>query len=126
MSAEEIPMLPSGCGYQGYEFGAGRYPDSECFGGKLWDMDHCDENGNLYDPMDDIPCPMCREKDAVAYYKQQNLLVMPSRNSRGEPKGYSKRNAARMARHLVADIRKNRKNGTEPWKAAREERGCSR
>lgn len=116
-SETTIPMLPSGCGYQGYEFGAGRYPDSECFGGRLYDMDNCDGDGNLYEPMDDIPCPMCRPKAAIAYYKSQNLLEMPLRNNRGEPRGLSKRDAARQARHLVNDIRKNRKNGTEPWKA---------
>jgi hypothetical protein len=114
----EVPMLPASCGYQGYEFGAGSYPDSQCFGGRLYDMDKCD-GGMIFEPMDYIPCPMCRPKESIARYKQDNLLVMPFRNSRGEPKGYSKRNAARMARSLVRDIRKNRKNGTEPWKVAK-------
>jgi hypothetical protein len=111
-----MEMLHAGCGYQGYEFGAGRYPDSQCFGGRLYDMDNCDDDGNLYAPMDDIPCPICRRREAIAYHKRQNLLVMPRRNARGEPRGYSKRDAARMARHLVRDIRNNRKHGTEPWK----------
>lgn len=112
----EVPQLPAGCGYQGYEFGAGRYPDSQCFGGRLYDMDNCDNDGNIYDPLDDIPCPMCRPKTAIAYYKRRNLLSMPYRNAHGEPRGYSKRRSAICARHLVNDIRKNRKNGTEPWK----------
>lgn len=54
------------CSYQGYEFGAS-YPDSICMDGRLYDADDCDDNGNLYEPTEDIPCPMCREKDAVDY-----------------------------------------------------------
>jgi hypothetical protein len=112
---DQPPELPSGCGYQGYEFGA-PYPDSECFGGRLFDMDNCDGDGLLYEPGDYIPCPMCHPKDAIAYYKQLNLLSLNRSNNRGGPRGYSKRDCARMARQLVRDIRRNRKNGTEPWK----------
>jgi hypothetical protein len=53
------------CNYQGYEFGAGRYPDSVCMDGRLFDADNCDDKGNLYEPMEEIPCPMCNEKGAV-------------------------------------------------------------
>ena len=63
-----------------------------------------------------IPCPMCKPREAIAYYKRQNLMAVRGRSSRGELRGYSKRDAARIARSLVKDIRKNRKNGTEPWK----------
>jgi hypothetical protein len=49
------------CDYQGYEFGA-RYPDSVCIKGRLFDADDCDNNGNLYDRGEDIPCPMCRRR----------------------------------------------------------------
>lgn len=94
------------CGYQGYEFGA-PYPDSICVDGRLYDADNCDDNGALYEPGDDIPCPMCYPKAAIAYWKQQNLM-----GTRG-----SKRNAARAARSLVRNIRMNRQNGTEPWKS---------
>jgi len=97
-------MLPEGCGYQGYEFGA-NYPDSICCGGRLYDADNCDNEGNLYEPMDEIPCPMCREKDAIEYWTSQMSLQLP------------KQQAALNARSLVADIRRNRQNGTEPWKA---------
>lgn len=97
--------LPEGCGYQGYEFGAGHYPDSLCCGGRLYDADNCDGKGNLYEPAEEIPCPMCREKEAIAYWAERMSLQIP------------KQQALINARGLVADIRKNRKNGTEPWKA---------
>jgi len=101
----DIPMLPEGCGYQGYEFGAS-YPDSECFGGRLYDVDNCDSNGLIYQPDEDIPCPMCREKDAIAYWANR-FQELP------------RRQAVKQAKFLVADIRNNRKNGTEPWKGLR-------
>jgi hypothetical protein len=108
-----IPELPSGCGYQGYEFGAS-YPDSQCFGGQLYDMDAC-EGGLLFAPTDYILCPMCRPKEAIAQYKEQFLSTSWT-NRRGKSKFMSKRNCARFARQIVNSIRKNRKNGTEPWK----------
>ncbi len=84
------------CGYQGYEFGAGRYPDSICVDGQLFDADNCDDNHNLYEPSEFIPCPMCREDDAIYYWTERNRASMP------------KRKAAAAARSLVADIRANR------------------
>jgi hypothetical protein len=99
-----IPELPVGCGYQGYEFGAS-YPDSICCGGKLYDADNCDNAGNLYDPGEDVPCPMCRHEDAVKYWYERNRLS-----------GAKVRDAMKAAVFLVDDIRRNRKNGTEPWK----------
>lgn len=36
------------CNYQGYEFGAGRYPDSVCMDGRLLDADQCDAEGNIF------------------------------------------------------------------------------
>lgn len=95
------------CGYQGYEFGA-PYPDSICVGGQLHDADYCDDNGALHEPGEYVPCPMCYRKEAIAYWKQQNLCSGSG----------SRRDAARAARSLVRDIRRNRKNGTEPWKRA--------
>jgi len=103
----KMKQLPSGCGYQGYEFGAS-YPDSICCGGRLYDADNCDDQGNLYEPAEEIPCPMCRESDAVKYWTQQN-----------KSSGNRNTNAHKAAKALVADIRKNRQNGTEPWKAGR-------
>lgn len=103
-SAEPEKCLPEGCGYQGYEFGAA-YPDSLCCGGRLYDADNCDGNGNLYEPAEDIPCPMCREQEAIDYWADRNSLS-----------GIPKAKAREAARCLVADIRRNREKGTEPWK----------
>lgn len=86
-----------GCGYQGYEFGAGRYPDSICVDGRLYDADHCDADGGLYEPAEDVPCPICRRRDAIAYWT--------ARNHAG---GSTLRVARSAARSLVTDIRQNR------------------
>lgn len=43
-------------------FGA-RYPDARCIDGRLYDLDKCDEEGNLYEPSDYDPCPFCRPKE---------------------------------------------------------------
>ena len=59
-SINPIPQLPDGCGYTGNDFGA-TYPDSQCYGGKLYDLDNC-EDGILYEPIDYIPCPQCQHK----------------------------------------------------------------
>ena len=104
-----MKMLPSSCGYQGYEFGAA-YPDSQCFGGRLYDMDNCDDSGNVYEPTDYIPCPMCHPRLAVKYHAEQSAF--------GQRKKDMKR-AVKNAKALVAGIRNNRKNGTEPWKQGR-------
>ena len=114
----EPNCLPPSCGYQGYEFGAGRYPDSQCFGGRLYDMDNCDGGGMIYEPGGYLSCPMCHPKDAIAEYKQQNLDAIFV-TGKGVARQHSKRRAARMARSLVRDIRRNRHNGTEPWKEQR-------
>ena len=98
----DIPQLPEGCGYQGYEFGA-NYPDSICFGGRLYDADNCDGEGNYYEPTDDIPCPICHPKKAAQWWADNRFD--------GTKEFRLKAGAA-----LVADIRRNRKNGTEPWK----------
>lgn len=91
------PVVSAGCGYQGYEFGAGHYPDSICIGARLYDADYCDDDGNLYEPGEDMPCPMCKPKEAVSYWAERNRHC-----------GKTKREAAALARSLVADIRKNR------------------
>lgn len=116
----EPHMLPSGCGYQGYEFGAGRYPDSQCFGGRLYDMDDCDGEGMIYEPGEYVPCPMCDPKGAIRRHKQ-DFLTQTRRASNGRlSMKFSKRDSARAARSLVRDIRRNRKNHTEPWGCAPE------
>lgn len=78
------------CDYQGYEFGAGSYPDSYCVDGQLFDAD--DE----MEPMDYIPCPMCCPEAAVAHWTE-------SFSGNG-----SRRKARKAARSLVMDIRRNR------------------
>ena len=88
------------CDYQGYEFGAA-YPDSVCIEGRLFDADYCDNEGNLYDREDDVPCPMCRREDAIRWH---------AGNSSGAP--YKQR--LKSARLLVADIYNNRKTGRFP------------
>lgn len=60
------------CDYQGYEFGA-RYPDSVCIEGRLFDADYCDDNGNLYDNGEDIPCPICRREDAIKWWTGRSM-----------------------------------------------------
>jgi hypothetical protein len=105
-----MKRLPEGCGYQGYEFGAA-YPDSICCGGRLYDADNCDGKGNLYEPAEDIPCPMCRKPEAITYWYERNMLS-----------GISSKKAMAAAVSLVTDIHQNRKNGTEPWKQAEQRR----
>lgn len=85
------------CDYQGFEFGAGRYPDSVCIDGRLFDADHCDDHGNLYDNEEDRPCPICRRKDAIDWWTDANLCT-----------GVNKRKARQTAISLVDDIRNNR------------------
>src|SRR5262249_23666458 len=70
----EKKQLPEGCGYQGYEFGAGSYPDSMCCGGRLYDADDCDGKGSLYEPTEEITCPMGREQDGIAYWAEQRSV----------------------------------------------------
>lgn len=50
------------CNYKGYEFGAGRYPDSYCLDGVLHDADsdYLNDEGR--------PCPICRRDDAIKWW----------------------------------------------------------
>lgn len=97
MTASSAPASRESCGYQGYEFGAGTYPDSVCVEGRLFDADHCDEAGNLYEPLEDVPCPICRRADAVRYWTERNRCG-----------GTTQVVAAKAARALVTDIRQRR------------------
>ena len=97
-----VDLLPDGCGYQGYEFGAANYPDSICYGGRLWDADNCNSDGNLFEPGEYIPCPMCNRNGAVDYWADRNRLG-----------GTSAKEARKAARSLVDDIRANRKIAAE-------------
>ncbi len=55
------PILPDGCGYMGKDFGA-NYIDSQCFGGRLYDLDDCD-GSLLYEPTEYKPCPQCKHDE---------------------------------------------------------------
>lgn len=44
----------------GRDFGA-PYTDSQCFGGRLYDLDN-GENGRLYEPLEYLPCPDCNHE----------------------------------------------------------------
>ena len=43
-------------------FGA-PYPDARCIDGYLYDLDDCDDYGNLYEPAEKIPCPFCNKEE---------------------------------------------------------------
>ena len=88
------------CSYQGYEFGA-KYPDSVCIDGWLFDADHCDGDGNLYDTGDYVPCPMCRREDAIRWHAANSFSG-------------TYKDRIRNARLLVADIHNNRRTGNFP------------
>lgn len=47
-------------------FGA-NYPDACCINGVLYDLDKCDNNGNLYIPTEEIPCPFCKTEEFIKY-----------------------------------------------------------
>lgn len=47
-------------------FGAA-YPDARCIGGYLYDLDDCNENGNLIERGNYIPCPFCNTEEFVKY-----------------------------------------------------------
>lgn len=95
------------CNYQGYEFGAGRYPDSVCIDGRLHDADHCDENGNLYVNDEDVPCPMCRPAEAIAWWTDRNALFWDDGEDMDDDESHQRR-ARETAASLVNDIRANR------------------
>lgn len=63
-------------------FGA-PYPDARCIDGYLFDMDKCDEFGNLYDNGEKIPCPFCNKKEFIECFGEEKyfqilLKVKPS------------------------------------------------
>ena len=49
-----------------FPFFCASYPDARCINGYLWDLDKCDENGNLYGE-GDIPCPFCNTEEFIEY-----------------------------------------------------------
>lgn len=48
-------------------FGA-KYPDAGCIDGQLYDLDKCDDNGNLYVPGEYWPCPFCNTEEFIKHY----------------------------------------------------------
>ena len=72
------------CDYQGYDFGA-HYLDSQCIDGYLWDMDACDGSGNLYEPMETIPCPKCNSDAWLENYRWLFINDGANHGSTGEP-----------------------------------------
>lgn len=46
-------------------FGAS-YPDACCVNGYLWDLDKCNEHGELYGE-GDIPCPFCKTEAFIEH-----------------------------------------------------------
>lgn len=50
-------------------FGAS-YPDGCCIDGYLYDMDDCDDYGNLYEPVEKYPCPFCNWDEFKATWNE--------------------------------------------------------
>ena len=50
-------------------FGAS-YPDACCINGYLYDMDDCDDHGNLYEPGEKHPCPFCNWDEFKAQWNE--------------------------------------------------------
>ncbi len=50
-------------------FGAS-YPDATCVDGELWDLDACDDQHRLYEPMEWWPCPFCKTEDFIKRYAE--------------------------------------------------------
>ncbi len=48
-----------------FPYWGAHYPDACCIDGKLYDLDRCDENCNLYEPIDDVPCPFCQTENFI-------------------------------------------------------------
>ncbi len=92
------------CDYRGYEFGAGRYPDSYCVDGTLHDAD------SDYANDEHIPCPMCDRDAAIRWWFER----WEDSSEVGDERSWDVINAEHQARAtaLVDDIRRNR--GVEP------------
>ena len=88
------------CNYQGYEFGAGRYPDSYCLDGFLHDADSDYLNDEA------VPCPMCDREAAIQWWFNR----WKDSCEVGDERGWEEINAEYLvsATSLVDDIRKNR------------------
>lgn len=88
------------CNYLGYEFGAGRYPDSYCIDGFLHDADSDYLNDEA------VPCPMCDREAAIQWWFNR----WKDMSEVSDERGWDEINAEHLASatSLVDDIRKNR------------------
>lgn len=78
-------------------FGA-NYPDARCIEGYLWDLDKCDEQGNLYGE-GDIPCPFCNTDEFIEYDSFDVVDHFLIHNAGiGDPTPEQEKNAKEMAR----------------------------
>lgn len=78
-------------------FGA-NYPDTRCIEGYLWDLDKCDEQGNLYGE-GDTPCPFCNTEEFIAYDPfgiEDHFLIHNA--GIGDPTPEQEKNTKEMAR----------------------------
>ena len=57
---EKIKQCPE------FPFFGASYPDARCINGYLWDLDKCNENGELYGE-GDIPCPYCKTEEFIEH-----------------------------------------------------------
>jgi uncharacterized protein YbaR (Trm112 family) len=70
----EEKELPEGCGYMGNDFG-GSYLDSQCFGGRLYDLDsgvpgYAD---GLSEEAEYMPCPQCNHRVWLEKRKEETI-----------------------------------------------------
>jgi|GEM_PF-1122592 len=54
-----------------FSFYGAKYPDARCVDGRLFDLDKCDEFGNLYEPHEDVPCPFCNTEEFVKNHSSE-------------------------------------------------------
>lgn len=66
------------CDYEGKDYGA-RYIDSQCIDGELWDLDKCDEKGNLYSTGDNLICPKCKGLGYIRVGKKKAGRILDGR-----------------------------------------------
>ena len=65
-------MSDEQCNYTGSDFGA-TYHDSVCIGGQLYNADDCDSKGNLYEPVEFVPCPKCNHDEWLERFRDNVL-----------------------------------------------------
>lgn len=76
MENHQCPEIP---------FYGARYPDARCVDGWLWDLDNCDEFGNLYYPGEDIPCPFCNKEKFIEIYGEEEYESIKKWVKRHDP-----------------------------------------